>query len=83
MLVLCLLSCAFSLVHDQWNYNQQGLTPARAALQTIAVMATTVGAITTYTAAGAASNAGFMRWPHRPVFRWLTTLAAASMQSTA
>ena len=52
-----------SLVHDQWNYSQQGLTPAGAALLTIAVMVATggmgaelAGTASTTTTAGVATT---------------------------
>jgi hypothetical protein len=52
------------LAHDQWSYSQQGLTPAGAALLSIAIAVYTGGMGaellgTTTTAAGAAVNAGF------------------------
>jgi hypothetical protein len=52
------------LAHDQWQYDQQGLTPAGAALLSIAIAVYTGGMGaellgTTTTAAGAAVNAGF------------------------
>jgi hypothetical protein len=52
-----------SLVHDQWSYSQQGLTPAGAALLTIAVMVATggvgaelAGTASTATTAGVATT---------------------------
>ena len=52
------------LAHDEWSYSQQGLTPAGAALLSIAIAVYTGGMGaellgTTTTAAGAAVNAGF------------------------